>query len=400
MSVTQKTQNMVWGLCAARCCICKEPLISGKESKKFHIGEIAHIVGEKTSAARGNSHLTKEERNNESNLILLCANHHTLIDRNPDEYPIEKLLKIKNDHIQWINNNLPQCISCKSNISQFTYINIPRLTEQSYRQGASVDLSCYKENKSLHSLKWELNKVMSAFDLLLKRINFDAISSNKLKVFNDNLIGNIISFERVRFRTRNIHVSNLDNIIDNPTPFSGDLQKDPHIYTSIENFKFILNIDFRWITTTTAFCLFRPSGGSSLFSGLGTITNINYIKQIVTITPLVLGIPAPKAESIYTNHLFNVNQSLNMEKFIDMETAKKRNIYDSGPECCDLCHKIFKNEKYLIDCQIKNISTWAYMCEECFSSEGKGIGWGTGQLYMNTKDGWLLVGGFPPEEDY
>lgn len=40
------------------------------------------------------------------------------------------------------------------------------------------------------------------------------------------------------------------------------------------------------------------------------------------------------------------------------------------------------------------------MCEECFSSKGKGIGWGTGQLYMNTKDGWLLVGGFPPEEDY
>jgi hypothetical protein len=39
------------------------------------------------------------------------------------------------------------------------------------------------------------------------------------------------------------------------------------------------------------------------------------------------------------------------------------------------------------------------MCKDCFSEHGVGVQWGLGQLYMNTKDGWLLVGGYAPDEE-
>lgn len=39
--------------------------------------------------------MTKEERESINNGIWLCSACHTLIDKNPDEYPVEELLKWK-----------------------------------------------------------------------------------------------------------------------------------------------------------------------------------------------------------------------------------------------------------------------------------------------------------------
>lgn len=403
MSVSQKTKNLIWGTCAARCCICKEPLIrDGNE--KSHIGEIAHIVGRKVNAPRGNSNLSIQERNNVNNLMLLCPTHHSIIDKYPEEYPIEKLHNIKRDHINWVKQSLVYIKNYKCNIKQYSYINIFRLREQASIQNLDVNLDEYKEFKSLHSLGYGLFILMNQFESLLKNLNFKAIPIDKLEVINDDLIGSTISFEKIKFRTKNIYFSP-----DKPTVFTGNLDEDPHIYTKIENFKCVLNIDSKYITTSTAFCLFRPKGGQSEFSGLGVITNIDYINQVIIMTPWVLGIPESNIDlkqlsdeilekDDYSSHY---NQNSNLDKYTDIKTAKKRKVfYNSAPKCCDLCSKLFENEKYLIDCQMKQKSSWAYMCEDCFSFNGKGIDWGMGQLYMNTKEGWLLVGGFSPEEDY
>jgi ribosomal protein L24E len=39
------------------------------------------------------------------------------------------------------------------------------------------------------------------------------------------------------------------------------------------------------------------------------------------------------------------------------------------------------------------------MCGDCFVFGGGKIGVGTGQLYLNEEGEWLLVGGFPPDEE-
>ena len=62
------------------------------------LGEMAHIVAESRSGPRGVTQLSDEERNKHANLILLCAEHHTVIDRQPNTYSIPVLRQMKADH--------------------------------------------------------------------------------------------------------------------------------------------------------------------------------------------------------------------------------------------------------------------------------------------------------------
>ena len=61
--------------------------------KRLSIGEAAHILGASPKGARYDARMTKEERESINNGIWLCSACHTLIDKNPDEYPVEELLK-------------------------------------------------------------------------------------------------------------------------------------------------------------------------------------------------------------------------------------------------------------------------------------------------------------------
>lgn len=62
--------------------------------------EIAHIVAQSLDGPRGKYPLPIEERDNESNLILLCEEHHHLVDDNSrvPYYTVERLRQYKEDH--------------------------------------------------------------------------------------------------------------------------------------------------------------------------------------------------------------------------------------------------------------------------------------------------------------
>lgn len=62
------------------------------------LSEIAHIVGEKIDGPRGKSFLSSEERDRESNLLLLCEKHHHIVDSKPQYYTVERLRQMKEDH--------------------------------------------------------------------------------------------------------------------------------------------------------------------------------------------------------------------------------------------------------------------------------------------------------------
>ncbi|NEJ24254.1 SAVED domain-containing protein [Rhizobium leguminosarum] len=103
--VDQKTQRALWARAAGRCqyrgCNCEliGELLSGKEDKMF--GFVAHIVADSPNGARG--HLTRSAllAKDISNLMLLCAKHHRLIDDEaPFDHPEELLLRMKNEHEQ------------------------------------------------------------------------------------------------------------------------------------------------------------------------------------------------------------------------------------------------------------------------------------------------------------
>lgn len=89
-----------------------------------------------------------------------------------------------------------------------------------------------------------------------------------------------------------------------------------------------------------------------------------------------------------------------IDLLVDIETGLQRQeTYDNAPDVCDCCGESFDGQQYMIDGAIKGSIAWANMCAGCFSREGKGIGWGKGQLYLKQDDGsWLMVAGFPPND--
>lgn len=402
MPITERTSKIIWGQCAARCCLCRKEVLHEESGRVASlVGEVAHIIGESKKASRGDCELPADERNDPENLLLLCREHHKIVDDDPDTYPVERLHQIKADHIDWITTSLVKVQPWRSNLSQLCYINVPRLCEQSEMQGRVVDLSRYREGQTLHSLGWDLNHVMSAFQTVLAQLSINAAPVQKL-VLHEGYIGAPISFDRQRFRTKNIAVDLQASAVAAPT-FTGDLAVDPHIYTQVDDFRAVLFIDRRWITTTTAFTLFRPPSGQSTFSGLGRVTGVDYEARVLTITPWVIGLPKSPFEEI----VFGVESSSlpiddftsSLDALVDLDRAEREKVYfQPPPELCDLCLKDMSNEKFMIDGAIKGSRAWACMCVECFMNRGSQIGWGKGQLYLRDQNGWLEVAGFPPED--
>lgn len=408
MPISEKSYKIIWGQFSARCCLCREKVLYETEGGTTSlVGEVAHIVGEREDAARGQSPLSIEERNDPENLMLLCRKHHKIIDDTPGEYTVDLLHEKKHEYFQWIEQSLGKAQPWKSNLAQLTYINVPRLCEQAELHGFKVDLSHYRENETLHSLRWELNHVMAAFQSVLAHLELSAVPFPSLSL-HEGHIGALVSFDRLRFRTKNVPMDALGTQTYRKQVFSGDLRKDPHIYATLRDFKLIVFIDSQWITTSTAFTLFRPSSGQSTFSGLARITNVDYENRTMTATGVVIGLPRGPFDEIF-NELAALPRSISevsispsnshaLDALVDMDEAKRRLVYFSPPpEHCDLCRRSLHEETYMIDGGVKDVSGWACMCSKCFQTKGRGIGWGIGQLYLRDNQGWLEVGGFGPQ---
>ena len=58
-------------------------------------------MAEDEDGPRGDSPLTLVERNSYANLILLCLEHHKIIDDHPDKYTVDLLVEVKASHEAW-----------------------------------------------------------------------------------------------------------------------------------------------------------------------------------------------------------------------------------------------------------------------------------------------------------
>ncbi len=73
------------------------------------IGEAAHINGEKEGSARYKADVV--DKNCYENLIYLCPNCHTKIDKQENDYPDILLFQIKKEHEEWVNQQMDQGMS-------------------------------------------------------------------------------------------------------------------------------------------------------------------------------------------------------------------------------------------------------------------------------------------------
>jgi len=94
-SISQSEQKILWGRSGNVCAIpgCNSQLTRQgiNEDSNSVIGEMAHIFGENSGAARYDAEFPIKKLNKYENLILLCPTCHTTIDKNTSEFTIEKL---------------------------------------------------------------------------------------------------------------------------------------------------------------------------------------------------------------------------------------------------------------------------------------------------------------------
>lgn len=123
MSVTYRTKLLLAFRSGDRCAFpeCGTALtVDGEKSSPVVIGEAAHITGEKEGAARYDPVMTDEQRDHYDNLIYLCSNHHTQIDKQEADFSVDLLHSMKIDH----ENRVREAIT-----EAFDSVGFPELEE-------------------------------------------------------------------------------------------------------------------------------------------------------------------------------------------------------------------------------------------------------------------------------
>ena len=77
---------------------CSNELFVDAAGKSIHIAEMAHVFAANDGGPRANPNLTEDERGAFENLVVLCANCHTMVDKAPDAYTDELILRWKRVH--------------------------------------------------------------------------------------------------------------------------------------------------------------------------------------------------------------------------------------------------------------------------------------------------------------
>lgn len=408
MSLSNRTQKYIWGLFAGRCAIGKAPVIEDSaHNGRSLIGEIAHIAGERSGAARYVSSMTDEERNDPDNLMLLCRKHHKIVDDNEKIYTREKLLATRAEYLNWLSTQLERTTPWRLKVSAFVYLNVPRLIEYAAMLGHRIRVPNLAPNAKLHDLGFDLVRVMEDFRRPLESLAINSVGADRILFAHENYIGQIINFDRLLFRTKNLPSGALRD--GGGTPFTGDLAIDAHIYHRFKKWKLVINIDPRWITTTTAFTMFRPTSGSSIFTGFGRIHSVDLENEIMIATALAIGVPLSPFDVIMKNTLARVvdvsgderSDPIDFRSLEDDVTRSRKGIWHGELSNCDFCGRSFANEKYMVDGPMQPEGPWGCMCAACYSVSRLPLGIGKGQLYRWSRKRWRMVGGYsrPPERE-
>ena len=81
---------------------CGSDLFHTSSTKRTTIAEVAHVISASEAGPRSPSLPLNRDLNHYDNLILLCPNCHTLIDKDEEAYPVETILEWKSQHRETI----------------------------------------------------------------------------------------------------------------------------------------------------------------------------------------------------------------------------------------------------------------------------------------------------------
>jgi len=102
MAISPRDMRLLFQQSGGRCAFpaCTKSLKSGAspEDRAIALSEVAHIVGQSVDGPRGNHPLPLDERDRYENLVLLCEEHHHIVDAQIQTFTVERLRQMKYDH--------------------------------------------------------------------------------------------------------------------------------------------------------------------------------------------------------------------------------------------------------------------------------------------------------------
>ncbi|MFE4540343.1 HNH endonuclease [Streptomyces scopuliridis] len=93
----QDADRALFAESAGTCLLCNTTLFPSdpKRKRSIPIAERAHIVAHSDDGPRADSGISQPDRDSPSNIVLLCPNCHTKVDKAPESYPADYLTKAK-----------------------------------------------------------------------------------------------------------------------------------------------------------------------------------------------------------------------------------------------------------------------------------------------------------------
>lgn len=166
----------------------------------------------------------------------------------------------------------------ENNVGQPYYINVPRLSMLAVELNYPLNgFDKIGQIGRLSELGIELGAVLLAFKDIVKTIKPKTLSPSNLQ-FDEIRHGSLIEFSD-RFNSKNSRQLREDTYnSDNP----------PHLWKKIGDYKLIMNLNPRWVTTYTA-C--TSLSRNAEFAGICLVKQIDLEQKIIYATPLFIGIP-------------------------------------------------------------------------------------------------------------
>lgn len=107
MAISERVKRLLWarsgGFCQNPSCQ-KDFFVFFADGTITSMEELAHIIARSNKGPRSEKGINTKLKDDYENIILLCPNCHTLIDKNPDQYPVGILKEWKKNHEQSIKS--------------------------------------------------------------------------------------------------------------------------------------------------------------------------------------------------------------------------------------------------------------------------------------------------------
>lgn len=104
-NIPEKTRTILMGKSGGKCEFrgCEKIVLKEALTRKSGIySNFAHIIADSEKGPRGDKELSAKLCTEESNIMILCFEHHKIIDENEIDYPVELLREMKQEHEKYV----------------------------------------------------------------------------------------------------------------------------------------------------------------------------------------------------------------------------------------------------------------------------------------------------------